>query len=162
VIGSFSKQFAITGWRCGYLAANGEVIKEALKVQDVMVICAPVPVQRAVTAILEQEPDYARRWLPELRERRDLLMKRLSAIPSVTPVYPTGAFFVMARVDSIRDSRAAALELIDRQHVVTIPGAFFGQAGEGYLRISYGAAPLERLEAACTRLGEFLRAVRTS
>ena len=156
VVGSFSKQFAITGWRCGYLIANSEVIAEAMKIQDVMVICAPVPVQRAVAAILEQEPAYANRWLPELRRRRDLLMATLATIPGVTPVQPAGAFFVMARVAGMTDSRAFALELIERQQLVTIPGAFFGKAGEGYLRISYGAASLERLRDACARVAEFL------
>ena len=162
VIGSFSKQFAITGWRCGYLIANADVIAEAMKVQDVMVICAPVPVQRAVAAVLQREPDYARRWLPELQRRRDLLMERLAAIPGVTPVMPSGAFFVMARIDGISDSRSCALELIDQQQVVTIPGGFFGKAGEGFLRISYGAAPLDRLITACSRLHEFLVSARAA
>jgi aspartate/methionine/tyrosine aminotransferase len=161
VIGSFSKQFAITGWRCGYMIGNAEAVGEALKIQDVMVICAPVPVQRAVTTVLREEPDYARRWLPELKQRRDLLMDRLAELPGVTPVPPSGAFFVMAHLDGVRDSRAAALALIDSQQVVTIPGAFFGRAGEGYLRLSYGAASLERLAAACGRLADFLSAVRT-
>jgi aspartate/methionine/tyrosine aminotransferase len=155
VIGSFSKQFAITGWRCGYMIANADVIAEAMKIQDVMVICAPVPVQRAVTAILEDEADYARRWLPELRERRDYLVDALAATPGVTPVRPAGAFFVMARIDGMSDSRRGALELIEQQQVVTIPGGFFGRAGEGYLRMSYGAAPQECLRAACTRLRGF-------
>ena len=88
IIGSFSKQFAITGWRCGYLAASSEVIAQALKIQDVMVICAPVPVQRAVAAILDNEPDYARRWLPELRARRDTLVDALAAIPGVDASAP--------------------------------------------------------------------------
>jgi aspartate/methionine/tyrosine aminotransferase len=160
VVGSFSKQFAITGWRCGYLIASAEVIAEAMKIQDTMVICAPVPVQRAVAVVLEQQADYATRWLPELRERRDLLLDHLSAIPGVTPVRPSGAFFVMARIEGVRDSRAAALELIEQQQVVTIPGRFFGTAGEGYLRISYGAAPREQLEQACSRLAAFLHATQ--
>jgi aminotransferase len=161
VIGSFSKQFAITGWRAGYLIANRDVIAEALKIQDVMVICAPVPVQRAVTAILQEEPDYARRWLPELQQRRDLLLERLASIPAVAAVRPSGAFFVMARIDGMNDSRRGALELIEQQQVVTIPGAFFGTAGEGYLRLSYGAASLERLSLACSRVADFLSTVRT-
>lgn len=156
LIGSFSKQFAITGWRCGYLIAHADVIAEAMKIQDVMVICAPVPVQRAVTGILEQEPDYARRWLPELRERRDLLVSRLAAIPGVTPIRPEGAFFVMARIEGMTDSRKGALDLIERQQVVTIPGGFFGKAGEGYLRISYGAAPADRLEMAVERMAAYV------
>ena len=161
IIGSFSKQFAITGWRCGYLAASAELIAEALKIQDVMVICAPVPVQRAVTAILEAEPDYAKRWLPELRERRDTLVDHLGAIAGVTPVRPAGAFFVMARFDGMTDSRRAAMEMIEDQQVVTIPGAFFGRAAEGYLRISYGTASQERLREATARIAVFLRAAAT-
>ena len=82
MIGSFSKAFAITGWRCGYLIANAEAIAEAMKIQDCMVICAPVPVQRAVAAVLDQEPDYAKRWLPELKERRAVLMRKLSPFPA--------------------------------------------------------------------------------
>jgi aspartate/methionine/tyrosine aminotransferase len=161
VIGSFSKQFAITGWRCGYLIANADVIHEALKIQDIMVICAPVPVQRAVAAVLDQEPDYARRWLPELRDRRDLLLRELGEIPGVTPIRPSGAFFVMAQIEGMSDSRKGALELIERQQVVTIPGAFFGATAEGFLRLSFGAASRERLQSACARVGDFLAAVRT-
>lgn len=160
VVGSFSKSFAITGWRCGYLIANPQTIAEAMKIQDCMVICAPVPVQRAVTAVLEAEPDYPARWLPELRARRDFLVATLGAMPGVTPVRPSGGFFVMARLDGVSDSQATALDLIERQQVVTIPGAFFGRAGEGYLRVSYGAASQERLQVACDRLGEFLRSRR--
>jgi aspartate/methionine/tyrosine aminotransferase len=162
VIGSFSKAFAITGWRCGYLIAPPEATAEALKVQDCMVICAPVPVQRAVAAVLERDPDYCERWRPELRARRDCLVEALAAIPGVTPVRPAGGFFVMAGVDGVTDSRATALELIDKQQVVTIPGAFFGRAGEGYLRLSFGAAPRDRLQAACRRLAEFLHTAQVS
>jgi aminotransferase len=158
VIGSFSKAFAITGWRCGYLMAAGPIIAEAMKIQDCMVICAPVPVQRAVATVLQAEPDYPARWLPELRARRDVLVAALDAIPAVHPVKPAGGFFVMAAVEGVSDSRAFARDLVDGQQVVTIPGAFFGAAGEGHLRLSYGAAPRERLRVACERLACFLDA----
>jgi aspartate/methionine/tyrosine aminotransferase len=160
VIGSFSKQFAITGWRCGYLIANSDVIAQAMKIQDVMVICAPVPVQRAVAVVLEREPDYATRWLPELRQRRNVLLDRLGTIPGVAAVRPSGAFFIMARLAGVSDSRQCALELLEREHVVTIPGAFFGRAGEGYLRLSYGAATQDRLTVACDRIADFLSHAR--
>jgi aspartate/methionine/tyrosine aminotransferase len=157
VVGSFSKQFAVTGWRCGYLIANPEVIAEALKIQDIMVICAPVPVQRGITAVLESEPNYAARWLPELRKRRDYLVDALNEIPRVTAIRPTGAFFLMAHIEGMIDSRALALDLIDKQQVVTIPGAFFGRAAEGYLRLSYGAVSLDRLREAISRIREYLK-----
>jgi aspartate/methionine/tyrosine aminotransferase len=157
VIGSFSKSFAITGWRCGYLIAEAAVIAQALKIQDCMVICASVPVQHAVQAVLDGEPDYPVRWLPELRSRRDAVVDALAQIAGVTPVKPAGGFFVMTRVEGMPDSRAGARALLDTKHVLTIPGAYFGRAGEGYLRISYGAASQERLAAACARIAEFLR-----
>jgi aspartate/methionine/tyrosine aminotransferase len=162
VVGSFSKAFAITGWRCGYLLANATVTAEAMKVQDCMVICASVPVQRAVAAVLQHDPEYPTQWVAELRRRRDFLTDTLRMIPGVEPVKPAGGFFVMARFDGITDSRSAALALIDKQQVVTIPGAFFGRAGEGYLRISYGAATRDRLETACGRIAEFLAAAQVS
>jgi aspartate/methionine/tyrosine aminotransferase len=156
VVGSFSKAFAITGWRCGYLMAQADAVAEAMKIQDCMIICAPVPVQRAVTAVLEQDPDYPRRWLNELKERRDFLVKSFAAVPALDPVPPTGGFFVMMKVLGCTDSRALAMDLIDQQQVVTIPGRFFGQSGEGYLRLSYGAATIDRLREAAARIGHFV------
>ena len=158
MLGSFSKAYAITGWRCGYLIAPAAVIGEAMKIQDCMLICAPVPVQRAITAVLEQEPRYPQRWLPELKERRDFLVSALAAINGIDAVKPAGGFFVMAKVAGCRDSRALAMDLIEKQHVVTIPGRFFGETGEGYLRLSYGAATIDRLREACARLARFVGA----
>ena len=156
IVGSFSKAFAITGWRCGYLLAHPDAIAEAMKIQDCMVICAPVPVQHAIAAVLEQEPDYPKRWLPELKERRDFLVDALRSIERVEPVTPSGGFFVMAKIAGCPDSRATAMELIEQKQVVTIPGRFFGESGEGYLRMSYGAAPLARLREACDRIAQHL------
>jgi aminotransferase len=153
IVGSFSKAYAITGWRCGYLLAHE--VAEAMKIQDCMVICAPVPVQRAVATVLEKEPDYPKRWLPELKERRDFLVDTLGAIDGLAPVAPSGGFFVMVKIAGCTDSRTAAMDLIEKQHVVTIPGRFFGESGEGYLRLSYGAASLARLRDATERLAKY-------
>jgi aspartate/methionine/tyrosine aminotransferase len=163
IAGSFSKAFAITGWRCGYLIANEEAIGEALKIQDCMLICAPVPVQRAVAAALESEPAYPRRWLSELNERRTFLVGELSKTPELRPVPPAGGFFVMLGVEGCTDSRALAMQLIDSQHVVAIPGRYFGESGEGYLRLSYGAQPRATLAKACERIRDFIpRCVQTA
>lgn len=157
VLGSFSKAFAVTGWRCGYLLAHADVIAEAMKIQDCMIICAPVPIQRAITAVLEREPDYSRRWLPELQKRRDALVETLAECPALEPVFPAGGFFVMVRVQGCDDSRRLARELIEQQQVVTIPGRFFGESGEGYLRVSYGAATEARLREAAGRISHFVQ-----
>jgi aminotransferase len=156
VIGSFSKAFAITGWRCGYLIAPEHVVSDAIKIQDCMLICAPVPVQRGVTAVLATEPNYPRHWLAELKERRDFLVSSFHDIPGFAPVLPAGGFFVMVKVAGCTDSRALAMALIDEQQVVTIPGRFFGESGEGYLRVSYGAASMDRLREGCVRITRFM------
>lgn len=156
VVGSFSKAFAITGWRCGYLLAHGDVIGEAMKIQDCMVICAPVPVQRAIAAVLEREADYPTRWLPELAARREFLLSAVSQIDGLDVVHPSGGFFVMVKFQGCGDSRALAMRLIEEQQIVAIPGRFFGESGEGYLRVSYGAAPVDRLREACARLRRFV------
>jgi aspartate/methionine/tyrosine aminotransferase len=158
VLGSFSKAYAVTGWRCGYLMAPAAVISEAMKIQDCMLICAPVPVQRAITAVLEQEPRYPQRWLPELKARRDFLVSALAGIDGIDAVNPAGGFFIMAKVAGCLDSRALAMSLIENQQVVTIPGRFFGETGEGYLRLSYGATTIDRLGEACGRLAKFVDA----
>jgi aminotransferase len=160
IVGSFSKAFAITGWRCGYLIAHADAIAEAMKIQDCMLICAPVPVQRAVTHALAHETDYPQRWLATLKERRDYLLSSFAAIPRMTAVAPAGGFFVMVRVEGCRDSRAFAMDLIEAQQVVTIPGRFFGECAEGYIRVSYGAADLSRLQEACARMSRFVERER--
>jgi aminotransferase len=157
IVGSFSKSYAITGWRCGYLLANADVIQEALKIQDCMVICAPVPVQRAIAAVLQREPDYPRQWMGELSNRRDFLLESFTSSPCLEPVEPAGGFFVMVKVEGCTDSRRLAMDLIDEEQVVTIPGRFFGESGEGYLRVSYGAATLDRLRTATARISDFVQ-----
>jgi aspartate/methionine/tyrosine aminotransferase len=152
VVGSFSKAFAITGWRCGYLIAAPTVIQHALKIQDCMVICAPVPIQKAVAAALRHEPDYPRQRLDEFRQRRDVLLSTLATIPRIQAVRPGGGFFMMVGVHGVTNSEHFAGELIDSQHLVTIPGRFFGKCGEGFLRLSFGAVDATRLREACHRL----------
>ncbi|MEW6320170.1 MAG: pyridoxal phosphate-dependent aminotransferase [Acidobacteriota bacterium] len=173
VIGSFSKAYAVTGWRLGYLIANEDVIAQAMKIQDSMLICASVPIQIAMTTALRQEPDYPVRYLDELKDRRDYLLAALRAVPGLRPVAPGGGFFVMVEMangggrrakDSGRTSarsREVALALIEQEHVVTIPGRFFGETGEGFLRLSYGNAPRARLEEAVARLGRFFAQLRS-
>ncbi|SRR6266540_2380579 len=162
IVGSFSKTLAITGWRCGYLLANAHAISEAMKIQDCMIICAPVPVQRAVAAVLDKDPDYTTGWLPELRQRRDALFSGLCQIQGLEPARPAGGFFIMVKFAGCTDSRALALDLVQKEQLVTIPGRFFGRSGEGYLRLSYGAATTDQLREACRRLARYVDHTRQS
>ena len=155
VVGTFSKSFAMTGWRVGYLLADPRVCDAAIKIQDAMIICAPVVSQIAVEAAVRQDWNYMDAFHAELRTRRTALAEGMAAIPGLTWTRTAGGFFAFVRVENCRDSGALAEALLDSAHVVTIPGAAFGRSGEGFLRLSYGAASVEELTEACGRLRRF-------
>ncbi len=154
-IGSFSKAYGMTGWRVGYMVAGAEFIAQALKVQDTMVICAPVIAQKAALGALRESSHYLADRLAVLERRRRLLAEELARIPGLSWRPARGAFFAFVRVAGCRDSPATALAVLEEAHVATIPGSLFGPAGEGFLRLSYGAAGLEDLAEACRRLARF-------
>ncbi len=151
-IGSFSKAFAMTGWRLGYLAGPARFIEEALKVQDAMVICAPAIAQAAVLGALEHEPRYIEQFLPELRRRREFLRELLAKVPGLEWDGAAGGFFAFVGVHGCTDSLALATRILDEAHVVTLPGRLFGKAGEGFLRLSYGAMETTDIARAIERV----------
>ena len=155
VVGTFSKSFAMTGWRVGYLLADPRICDEAIKIQDAMIICAPVVAQIAVEAAIREEWNYMGSFHGELLRRRSALADGLAAIPGLTWSRTAGGFFAFVRVENCRDSRALAEAILDRAHVVTVPGAAFGRSGEGFLRLAYGAASVEEITEACGRLRQF-------
>jgi len=152
VIGTFSKSFGMTGWRCGYLLADRAVCEQALKIQDAMIICAPVISQVAVEAALRADWNYAHRFHGQLNERRAALRQGLATNPALHWTPTAGGFFAFVSVAGCRDSLALASDIVERAHVVTIPGAAFGRAGERFLRLSYGSATIGELADAGERL----------
>ena len=155
-VGSFSKSFGLAGWRVGYLFAPPAVVAQALKVQDTLVICAPVISQRAVTAILES--DYyptltAQRQ--ELATRRAALRAGLAAIPRLTWQETCGAMFAFVRVADSPPVEVLVEDILQRAGVLVLPGTAFGAAGAEHLRLSYGATPLPVLTEALARLRRY-------
>ena len=92
------------------------------------------------------------KFLRELRRRRDYVHARIAGLKGWSAVPAAGGFFAFARVAGVRDSIAFATGLLENAHVVVLPGAVFGKAGEGHIRISYGVAGIPRLEAAFDRI----------
>ena len=156
VVGTFSKSFGMMGWRVGYVLADASICEEAVKVQDAMIICAPVISQIAAAAAVSDAWDYPASFHGELRQRRRVLAEGLAAIPRVHWTPTRGGLFAFARVDGCDDSRRLSSELLERAHLATIPGATFGASGEGYLRLSYGFADSSDLAEAASRLQRFL------
>ena len=152
VLGSFSKTLGLAGWRVGYLLGSEALMDEAIKVQDALVVCAPVASQHAVMGALPEAAAFAGRARAELALRRDALLAALGRTPRLIPTIPDGATFVMARMVDGADDVALAEELLRRAGLVTVPGSAFGAGGTGWLRLSYGNQPLARLAEAGDRL----------
>ena len=157
VVSTFSKAFGMTGWRVGYLLAPQHVCEAAIKIQDSMIICAPVPSQSGVEAAIRHNWYYPEGFKAELAARRRLLAEGLEVIPRLRWNPTGGGFFAFVHVHDCRDSTALAAEILDRVHVVTIPGATFGRAGEGFIRLSYSAVSSADLHVALERLRGFFR-----
>jgi aminotransferase len=152
VIGTFSKCFGMMGWRVGYMLADAAVCVEAVKVQDAMIICAPVISQIAAEAGIRDSWDHPRAFHTELLERRQALIDGIARIPRMRWTPTGGAFFGFVRVDGCSDSAALAADLLEQAHVVTIPGSAFGRSGEGHLRLSYGSASVGAVGEAMARI----------
>jgi len=157
VVSTFSKSFGMTGWRVGYLLASRQVCDAAIRIQDAMIICAPVIAQAGVEAAVRASWDYPASFMPELIARRQLLSAELVQIPRLRWTRTAGGFFAFVGVEGCTDSAALAAELLERAHVVTIPGSTFGRAGEGFIRLSYSAASRDELRVALDRLREFFK-----
>lgn len=156
VVGSFSKTFALAGWRIGYLHGPLRFVDEAIKVQDALVVCAPVPAQRAIAAALADADDYLDGVLAELTRRREALLDALAPVTQLTAVEPDGATFAMVAIAERRSSIELATSILRQTGVVTVPGVAFGPHGEGYLRLSFGNQPPERIRNAVGRIGRLL------
>ncbi|HNR14498.1 MAG TPA: pyridoxal phosphate-dependent aminotransferase [Thermodesulfobacteriota bacterium] len=157
VLGGFSKRYAMTGWRLGYLIVPEEFIRATQKIQQNFFISAGAFVQWAgVAALKEAEPDV--QHMREVYcERRNYIVPRLRELGFGIAYEPQGAFYVLADARRFsRDSRAFAFDMLEKIHVAVTPGIDFGSNAEGYLRFSY-ANSLDTIREGMSRLETYLR-----
>lgn len=155
VIGTFSKTFGMMGWRVGYLLAHATVCEQATKVQDAVIICAPVVSQMAVEGAIRHDWSYPSTFRDDFVKRRQIMHEAVRTIPRLEWTPTRGGMFAFARVDGCADSNALAHRLVDEEGVITMPGTAFGASSEGHLRLSYGYATLQDLAEAMERLARF-------
>ncbi|MAJ18259.1 MAG: aminotransferase [Euryarchaeota archaeon] len=138
MINSFSKTFAMTGWRIGYiLSPDLEAMGHITKMQYYVTACSNDAMQYAVLEALEKASDYPEQMRDEFKQRRDLICARLNAMPGVSCHVPTGAFYVFPKIDVPgMNSEEIAMALLEGG-VLCSPGSAFGGAGEGHLRFAY-------------------------
>jgi aminotransferase len=159
VINSFSKKYALTGWRVGYMAAAEPLMADLHKIHDASAICAPTPAQHAALAALSGPQDVVDEMRQALNRRRDLCCRRLDELRDYFDyVAPAGAFYIMAHYKfTDAPSMEVATRLIEEARAITIPGGSFGPGGEGHLRLSFGGEESE-IEEAFARIGRWVKA----
>jgi aspartate/methionine/tyrosine aminotransferase len=157
VLNGFSKLFAMTGLRLGYLIAPKAFIRPIQKVQQNFFISANAMVQKAGIAALKYAQTDVARMKQTYDKRRKFMIRRLKEIGLGITVEPTGAFYIFANARHIStDSYQLAFEILEKACVGVTPGIDFGQNGEGYLRFSY-ANSLENIAEGMNRLENYLR-----
>ena len=156
VLNGFSKQFAMTGLRLGYVIAPKAFIRPMQKLQQNFFISANAMVQQAGITALKHAGDDVARMRKIYNQRRIFMIRRLKELGFGITVEPTGAFYVFANARHISgDSYKLAFDILEKAHVGVTPGIDFGKNGEGYLRFSY-ANSLENIEEGMHRLEKYL------
>lgn len=156
VLNGFSKLYAMTGLRLGYLIAPSRYMGALQKVQQNFFISASAPAQRAGIAALSNSREDTDRMRDTYDKRRLYMIERLKHMGFRIPVTPTGAFYVFVNARHISDdSYKLAFDILEQAHVGVTPGIDFGEGGEGFLRFSY-ANSLENIEEGMNRVERYL------
>lgn len=155
IISGFSKSFAMTGWRMGYVAGDKEIIEELFKIHQYIIMSAPTVSQyAAIEALKNGEPDVIR-MREAYDERRHFLLAEMKRI-GLKCFEPEGAFYVFPDITEFGlSSEDFAYELLNDQKLAVVPGRAFGESGEGFIRISY-AYSMDELKEAMKRLEAFI------
>jgi len=159
---SFSKAYAMTGWRIGYLHTDRDLAQRILKIHDSLVTCAPVVSQYAAMAALRLKPDDLQVYMDEYKIRRQILcdgLDKLSDYLSYIP--PLATYFVFPKINTKMTANYAgslvlAKELLERANLAVVPGIAFGPAGEDHLRLSFGRTRYD-IEEGIKRLQLFFK-----
>ena len=156
VFNGFSKLFAMTGLRLGYLIAPKTFMRPLQKIQQNFFISANAAVQQAGIAALADAREDVERMRQTYNKRREFIVQKLRELGFGITVAPTGAFYVFANAKFLSsDSYALALDILEKAQVAVSPGIAFGENGEGYLRFSY-ASSLDNIAEAMDRLEQYV------
>ena len=159
LVNGFSKAYAMTGWRMGYLAGPAPLIAQMLKVHQYAIMCSPTVSQYAAIEALRSCDDEVKKMTNEYNIRRRWLVNALNEI-GLECFEPEGAFYVFPSIKSTGLSSEEFCERLLYEHkVAVVPGNAFGESGEGFIRISY-AYSLKHLKEAVERIKEFLDEIK--
>ena len=156
LLGGFSKDYAMTGWRIGFAAGPVDLIQGLVRIHQYTIMCAPTTAQAAAITALKEGRPYVEEMVAEYDRRRKLIVKGMNEIGLPT-FEPKGAFYAFPKVSVTGlDDEEFANRLLKEESVAAVPGSAFGLGGEGFLRCSY-ATSYEKIEEALTRIGRFVK-----
>ncbi len=156
-LGSFSKDFGMSGWRVGFIVGPPDFMQEFLKVQDTITICAPTAGQMLALEVLKHSLDTIESDIERMSHLRDLAYLRIREIEAFETHRTAGTFYVFPRVKECSDSRSLVLDILRKSKMLVLPGSIFGSAGEGHIRISIGPLTPEAVDEAFDRLANYFR-----
>ncbi len=157
-VNSFSKIYAMTGWRIGYVMAKEEYLKEISKMHYYTMACPPTPIQYAALEAIKGEQDYVKKNLEEYRKRRDITVDGINKIEGFRCRKPKGAFYAFPSFTFNISSEALAMKIAKAKVIVT-PGTAFGPNGEKHLRLSY-ANSIENIKKGVEIIGKVVRDIK--
>ena len=153
-INGFSKAYAMTGWRIGYLVGSKAIVSAAVKVQQSALASATSFAQKGAVEALRGPQEPVAKMVKEFEKRRNVIIDGLNKVKGFSVAKPKGAFYAFVDVKKLgKPSTDLAEYLLNDGKVVTTAGAAFGESGEGYLRISY-AASIDNINKGLRRIGE--------
>ncbi|MDV2886094.1 aminotransferase [Alkalihalophilus pseudofirmus] len=156
IISGFSKAFAMTGWRLGFVCAPKDLLSAMLKIHQYSLMCAPTMAQYGALEALKTGMDDVYRMKQSYKQRRNYFVKSFSEI-GLECHTPGGAFYAFPSIEKTGlTSEQFAEKLLLEERVAVVPGHVFGEGGEGHIRCSY-ATSMENLELSVERIGRFLK-----
>jgi aminotransferase len=155
-INGFSKSYAMTGWRLGYICGPQAIVAQMTKIHQFAIMCAPTTSQYAAVEALRNGDNDVAQMREAYNQRRRFLMHEFKRM-GLKCFEPFGAFYVFPSIRQFgMSSEEFAMKLLEEEHVAVVPGTAFGSCGEGFLRISY-AYSIDDLKVALERLERFIR-----
>ncbi|HOS68971.1 MAG TPA: pyridoxal phosphate-dependent aminotransferase [Bacillota bacterium] len=160
IIDSFSKAYAMTGWRIGYAAGCREILQNMIKLHENVVSCITTSSQYGAIEALEGPQDYLGYMLEKYAARRNLIVEGINSIEKLSCIKPKGAFYAFPNITGTgMKSEEFAVELLKKTGVVVVPGSGFGEAGEGFIRISYATSE-ENIKEGLRRIKAFVEGLK--
>ena len=160
LVSGFSKTFAMTGWRLGFVCAPPEISDAMLKIHQYAMMCAPTMSQYAALEALKNGRPDVEEMIKSYRRRRNYIVQSLNEI-GLTCHIPGGAFYAFPSIESSGlSSQEFAEQLLKQEGVAVVPGDVFGESGEGHIRCSY-ASSIEQLQEAIKRMKRFMDSLQS-